>query len=106
MASLVAAVMVVDLQVGMPASNPLHAALPRARSCGVPSASPPLIALQNDHALPPMLAPNRVWARCQAIPSTSSAAGAPRVRTSIGGTLQRDRQVGARGQECRRAGAK
>src|SRR5207248_3972603 len=51
----------------------------------VPSAWPSLIQLQNDHTLPPSTrSRNRARARSQAIPSTSSAAGSPRVRTSIG----------------------
>src|SRR5262249_2446612 len=50
----------------------------------VPNARPPLIQLQNAHTLPPMLAPDRVWARCQATPSTSRAARSPTLRTSTG----------------------
>src|SRR5947208_1890103 len=51
----------------------------------VPSARPPLIALQNDHTLPqPIRTPNRASARCQARRSTSSAARSPLLRTSTG----------------------
>src|SRR3954453_1861540 len=51
----------------------------------VPSARPPLIALQNAHTLPPLIRrPNRTSARCQARLSTSSAARSPTLRTSTG----------------------